>query len=166
MATRKDEMKSAEFSCGRLDMGLEKNIKQKKKEKNTENIKKEVEVGEGVVGRGLQTVLSGARSSADDCLAMKNGLQISNGADSRLAMRKNQRHIATRSCTKNNLTAEIQSRFRQEGQGAVPARKEQRRTRHQRQIGGGGLHVYTRGTLGAWLLTGGIFYCYSCDTLA
>ena len=90
MATRKDEMKSAEFSCGRLDMGLEKYIKQKKKEKNTENIKKEVAVGEGVVGYGPQTVfvLSGARESADDYLAMKNGLRISNCADGRLAMRK------------------------------------------------------------------------------
>ena len=90
MATRKDEMKSAEFPCGRLDMGLEKYIKQKKKEKNTENIKKEVAVGEGVVGYGPQTVfvLSGARESADDYLAMKNGLRISNCADGRLAMRK------------------------------------------------------------------------------
>ena len=164
MATRKDEMKSAEFSCGRLRLGMEKNIKQKKKEKNTENTKKEVAVGEGVVGHGPQTVfvLSGARESADDCLGMKCGIR--SGADGRLAMQK--RHAATRSCKKFNLTAQMQSRFRQEGQGAVPARKEQRRSRHQRQIGGGGLHVYTRGTLGAWLLTGGIFYCYSCDTLA
>ena len=86
MATRKDEMKSAEFSCGRLGFGMEINIKQKKKEKNTEHIKKEVAVGEGVVGYGLQTVLSGARESADDCLSMKSGIR--SGADGRLAMRK------------------------------------------------------------------------------
>ena len=65
-------------------MGLEKYIKQKKKEKNTENIKKEVAVGEGVVGHGPQTDLSGARESANDCLGMKCGI----GADGRLAMRK------------------------------------------------------------------------------
>ena len=68
-------MKSAEFSCGRLRLGMEKNIKQKKKEKNTENIKKEVAVGEGGVGYGPQTVLSGARESAVDCLAMKSGIR-------------------------------------------------------------------------------------------
>ena len=73
-------MKSAEFSCGRLRLGMEKNIKQKKKEKNTENIKKEVAVGKGVVGYGPQAVLSGARESADDCLAMKNGLRRSDSA--------------------------------------------------------------------------------------
>ena len=70
-------MKSAEFSCGRLGFGMEKNVKQNKKGKNTENIKKEVEVGEGVVGHGPQTVLSGAKDSADDCLAMKCGLRRS-----------------------------------------------------------------------------------------
>ena len=141
-------------------MGLEKYIKQKKKEKNTENIKKEVEVGKGVVGHGPQTVLSGAKDSADDCLAMK--CRIRSGADGRLAMRKNQRHVATRSRTMNNLTAQIQSRFRQEGQGAVSARKEERRPRHQI---GGGLHVYARWTLGVWLATGRTFEYYSCDTL-
>ena len=73
-------MKSAEFSCGRLGFGMEKYIKQKKKEKNTENIKKEVVVGKGVVGHGPQTVLSGARGSADDCLAMKCGLRRSDSA--------------------------------------------------------------------------------------
>ena len=79
-------MKSAEFSCGRLGFGMEKNVKQNKKGKNTENIKKEVEVGEGVVGHGPQTVLSGAKDSADDCLAMKCGIRSS--ADGRLVMRK------------------------------------------------------------------------------
>ena len=64
---------------------MEKNIKQNKKGNNTENIKKEVEVGEGVVGHGPQTVLSGAKDSADDCLAMKCGIS---GADGRLVMRK------------------------------------------------------------------------------
>ena len=88
MASRKGEMKGAEFSCGRLDMGLEKYIKQNTKEKNIENIKKDVAEGEGVVGYGPQTVLSGARKSADDCLAMKNGIRIRSGADGRLAMRK------------------------------------------------------------------------------
>ena len=78
-------MKSAEFSCGRLGFGMEKYIKQKKKEKNTENIKKEVGMGEGVVGHGPQTILSGAKDSADDCLAMKCGIS---GADGRLVMRK------------------------------------------------------------------------------
>ena len=69
-------------------MGLEKYIKQNTKEKNTENMKKEVAVGEGVVRYGPQTVfvLSGARESADDCLAMKCGIR--SGADGRLAMRK------------------------------------------------------------------------------
>ena len=69
-------------------MGLEKYIKQNTKEKNTENMKKEVAVGEGVVGYGPQTVfvLRGARESADDCLAMNCGIR--NGADGRLAMRK------------------------------------------------------------------------------
>ena len=86
VATRKDEMKGTEFSCRRLGMGLEKYIKQNTKEKNTKNIKKEVVMGEGVVGYGPQTVLSGARGSADDCLAMKNGIR--SGADGRLAMRK------------------------------------------------------------------------------
>ena len=65
---------------------MEKYIKQNTKEKNTENMKKEVAVGEGVVGHGPQTVLSGARESADDCLAMK--CAIRSGADDRLAMRK------------------------------------------------------------------------------
>ena len=88
-------MKSAEFSCGRLGFGMEKNIKQNKKGNNTENIKKEVEVGEDVGGHGPQTVLSGARESADDCLAMKCGIRIRSGADGRLAMRKNQRRLAT-----------------------------------------------------------------------
>ena len=79
-------MKSAEFSCGRLGFGMEKYIKQKKKEKNTENIKKEVCVGEGMCGHGPQTVLSGTRESADDCLAMKCGVR--NGTDGRLAKKK------------------------------------------------------------------------------
>ena len=59
---------------------MEKYIKQKKKEKNSENIKKEVAVGKGVVGYGPQAVLSGARESADDCLAMKNGLRRSDSS--------------------------------------------------------------------------------------
>ena len=79
-------MKGAEFSCGRLVYGMEKYIKQTKKEKNTENIKKEVAVGKGVGGHGPQTDLSGAKDSGDDCLSMKSGIR--SGADGQLAMRK------------------------------------------------------------------------------
>ena len=64
---------------------MEKNIKQEKKEKNTENTKKEVAEGKGVVEHGPQTVLSGARESANDCLGMKCGIR---SGDGRLAMRK------------------------------------------------------------------------------
>ena len=88
MATRKDEMKSAEFSCGRLGLGSGKYIKQNTKEKIIENMKKDVAEGKCVDGHGPQTVLGGARESADDCLAMKNGIRIRSGADGRLAKRK------------------------------------------------------------------------------
>ena len=63
-------------------MGLEKYIKQNTKEKNIENIINDVAKGEelhggvGVTGYGPQTVLSGAKDSADDCLAMKCAIRI------------------------------------------------------------------------------------------
>ena len=80
MATCKDQVKGAEFSCGRLGFGMEKYINQNAKEKNIENIINDVAEGGGmyedVNGYGPQTVLSGAKDSADDCLAMKCGIRI------------------------------------------------------------------------------------------
>ena len=148
MATRKGKVKSAEFSCGSSGVGKSDACRKPwsfgvvlsdgethKKQKNA-----------GVVqGSSTGKVIGlGAWCGGQKPLGLLGA-------------------AATRSCTKFNLTAQMRSRFRQEGQGAVSARKEERRSRHQ--IGGGGLRVDARWTLGVWLATGRTFYYYSCDTL-
>ena len=149
MATRKGEMKSAEFSGGSSVIGKSDACR---KPWSFEV----VALSEGGTHKKLKNAGVVQGSSTGKVI----GLGAWCGGQKPLGLLG---AAATRSCTKFNLTAQMRSRFRQEGQGAVSARKEERRSRHQ--IGGGGLRVYARWTLGVWLATGRTFYYYSCDTL-
>ena len=87
--TRKDEMKSAEFSCGRLELSIKENIlaplvdmcletfiKQKKKEKNTENIKKELTEQKSILEKQNKFLEEQTKAKKSKAKAEKERLRI------------------------------------------------------------------------------------------
>lgn len=116
MATRKGKVKSAEFSCGSSGVG--------KSDACRKPWSFEVVLSEGGTHKKLKNAGVVQGSSTGKVI----GLGAWCGGQKPLGLLG---AAATRSCTKFNLTAQMRSRFRQEGQGAVSARKEERRSRHQ-----------------------------------